>query len=1636
MYQNLWRAESTEKEKAVSENTDSTAVNDNPAEHTAEQQRIIEEYKNAVDEGLKKAFEEYSENPNGKFVRYDISSVSEKQAADMATVIDGDYSGYTNAINTNGIKHILNEHGPHGTTNHSMSDLNDAARIKYVLDNYDSVQQATYASGDVRYSKEFRDSNNKPAQMVVFSKKINGTYFVVEAAPDTKYKKLWIVSAYIDKKGGFTQASDAQGPENTSDTSLASQSPTTTVTQEKGKSKRELYSEGRSLTNTDRRNEVKENGREQVQDSERSGRGGGENAGGERTADAGASEGVQSHDAEGVRGDNAAGRVYTAGDGQNGAGELRQQDTAINRQNSVRAYGVEPISSQEAGITRGSRSETVFEMPAELYDSELKTIAADADKNGLELHVYTGILSLKNGRIVDGYHKNGVVWIKADSNRRTATEAYDHEKFHMAVGRNKGAFAAVASWVKTMDKGRLAGIVEKYVQRYRDAYDLDSMSEDEAFCAVMEEILADAYAGADVFKADATEYTQTSRAIAEELGATKNSEYNRNQGRAPPQGMTYEDVKNAVREVISELTGNKSGTQTQESGEKYSIRYDENNTPFVTIESDILNGVSKSRWVKTVKDNLRNRFPNGITVKKENIRINAKTAGELTNSEYTKWLRDNSPVEYADKLKATNNLDEILLAAQNWIGEGTKHSRTDNIKEFARGQIAFRIGQNDYTADVVVATTKSGNTVMYDLVNLVPTSIKEKSHFQTAATPGDGISDRTPENDFTNSIREREVKSQDIDSGKYAISPEADREYLELAKNPEENQDELQTMVDEAARAAGYDSPRLYHGTRSFGFTEFDLAKMDDRRSIFLTSNPEIASTYSGAVGTRKISEAGVSESIDTMSDAKVVTELNKIAKQNKSSEVYEYEYEFYDDRKKSRLFDSIDSELEALDAELDERIKEYADRMAEDFDDKTEKKHRQLVELQQLIERYEYNKLSTPLYMLLHHTDALNGIPGIAELEENIRLRNKLEKANMSGGMIVARGLDGYDIRVMTPDSGRKTLKEYSGLGNYALTAKLGNSLVVDGDGKYWNNLGQGWTKQIEVDETNTYVMEDNGAYYLLRKSDDSVVDGGIAQESERIRKLSDTSIHYLLIQKANTSLRTLAENANTTRDIAHWAKNLGYDSVTFKNIKDSGGHNTNVASDTDADIYVIFDPRNVKSADTVTYDNDGNVIPLYDRFNSGDGDIRYAISPDLEEELDAVLNGSFNARNNEVVVGTTSDFLVNELGADVLSNTMPARKAYAAMVSEERAKADGRYEARMHYHDLGAEGLANALKAAEKPIAAIAAAADEKGNKRFDRIVLVTDQQVNGNNIVVVNEVNTAGRIKGKSIKVNKTITAFDNTSVYTAIRKAAEDGRLLYLDKKRSQSISTVEPREFSTGTGKRNAGFARSQNISAAPSTGLESDLRNVDFKANIDAFWANVKWKKSGAAEYYSGTPGNTAMQDAFEKAFRENAGNEKYALSPEEQQELESLLPEQRLWEDTANKSMHTYGYTHPELRRYYEAAARQMYLDVIGSLKGARFGITDSEGYYTGSIGQKRNTTESIANLLDNGGMTYERIATAAQIIADGKWTEEQHRRADVKKVELASALLYYITFTFGYTVSDRLKPFCKSWNIQNKKP
>ena len=104
----------TEQKNTAPEEAESTAVNTDPAQHTAVEQAVIDEYQAAVDDHLRVIVEEYKANPNRAFARHTISPVTERQAKDAENLLGGSYSDFTNAINANGIKHILKEHGKRG----------------------------------------------------------------------------------------------------------------------------------------------------------------------------------------------------------------------------------------------------------------------------------------------------------------------------------------------------------------------------------------------------------------------------------------------------------------------------------------------------------------------------------------------------------------------------------------------------------------------------------------------------------------------------------------------------------------------------------------------------------------------------------------------------------------------------------------------------------------------------------------------------------------------------------------------------------------------------------------------------------------------------------------------------------------------------------------------------------------------------------------------------------------------------------------------------------------------------------------------------------------------------------------------------------------------------------------------------------------------------------------------------------------------------------------------------------------------------------------------------------------------------------------------------------------------------------
>lgn len=276
----------------------------------------------------------------------------------------------------------------------------------------------------------------------------------------------------------------------------------------------------------------------------------------------------------------------------------------------------------------------------------------------------------------------------------------------------------------------------------------------------------------------------------------------------------------------------------------------------------------------------------------------------------------------------------------------------------------------------------------------------------------------------------------------------------------------------------------------------------------------------------------------------------------------------------------------------------------------------------------------------------------------------------------------------------------------------------------------------------------------------------------------------------------------------------------------------------------------RRIRSAQK-TLENSGEIETLRARGQTAQNaqeerSGKLSIADGLLDELQRVAENRYRGAD-EIYIGETSDFLTREIGVDAAKVTMPASKAYAAMVTEEQAKVDNRYDKNINYHGLGAEGMLEILEKSENPVAAFVSKPGEKGS-RLNRLVLVTDQEINGGNAVVVEEIESQGRLKGKNLKVNKVITAYERERVAQDVQDAQIDGRLLYLDKKRSQSL---------------NAG---------RPGSNSPVAMRSSDFQTNIQNFLEDVKWESGAYDKKVSESgPAESDIAAAFRKAMEKKA---------------------------------------------------------------------------------------------------------------------------------------------------------------------
>ena len=154
----------------------------------------------------------------------------------------------------------------------------------------------------------------------------------------------------------------------------------------------------------------------------------------------------------------------------------------------------------------------------------------------------------------------------------------------------------------------------------------------------------------------------------------------------------------------------------------------------------------------------------------------------------------------------------------------------------------------------------------------------------------------------------------------------------------------------------------------------------------------------------------------------------------------------------------------------------------------------------------------------------------------------------------------------------------------------RLAVSLEAEWNKEHLNDMWSAW----ENSEENAGFKE------FSRKITDEV------EQSEIERRGYKPHVLNLAIKLENPLVHDYNEEGRDfddyTDSFSHYldvAKEQGNDGCIFLNVADGADFDT---------IFTVFDGSQFKSSDPVTYDDDGNVIPLSERFDTADADIRYS--------------------------------------------------------------------------------------------------------------------------------------------------------------------------------------------------------------------------------------------------------------------------------------------------------------------------------------------------------------------------------------------------------------------------------------------
>lgn len=216
--------------------------------------------------------------------------------------------------------------------------------------------------------------------------------------------------------------------------------------------------------------------------------------------------------------------------------------------------------------------------------------------------------------------------------------------------------------------------------------------------------------------------------------------------------------------------------------------------------------------------------------------------------------------------------------------------------------------------------------------------------------------------------------------------------------------------------------------------------------------------------------------------------------------------------------------------------------------------------------------------------------------------------------------------------------------------------------------------------------------------------------------------------------------------------------------------------------------------------------------------GDLRYSVG-DFSEQVDRALNGEWD-RYNALYVGETSP-LMEELGLKQLPVLMTSK--HLNDIVAEKSSSDRRK------HGLTPDQVKSLGGILSDPAMVLDSA------QRNDAIVFVSDQtDADGLPIVAAIRPNGSGVYEMTSQPTNFLLSMYGRENFDKFIESAARDGRILYVNKIKSQSLLGDAGVQFATGLSSADSDRIVHQSRNVVNTEAKEAPAKNPDERFSVDS----------------------------------------------------------------------------------------------------------------------------------------------------------------------------------------------------------